>query len=767
MKKIILIKPLSLLLFILGSVLLTQAQVKESSLWGPNGVNWDPAGRLPDFSYAGYKSSNESLPDIAIVSDLSTTNAMPDDAIDDTAALQNLINQQANLPRNKRGAIFIPKGRWVIDNQLELNVSGVVLRGEVDSNGKPLTTFYFPDGTTSKTAYHISMKGSFKRIDVGSVTSNVAQGSNEFGVVSGNTLRVGDFIQLEQKDPSDDSFSSYLHGNIDNMGVSTKDLFIHPTIFYWYAYVTAVNGNNITFDRPLPVEIRSAWSPYVRKMNMEATISEMGIENISFVCNNDTAFVHNDYVGFRILELSEVINCWVKNVELVDLEYGIRMHRKSCHNTVTGVVIRDEQRNVALPPVQPKSTFIYRMKQRAGGGHHPLEVFQGFYNLFEDFEFKEIHWHELSVEGVAAFNVFRKGKGVAISFDNHRNAPYANLWTNIDIGRPERMWFNSGSNQIGVPGRERGPNSGFRTTYWGITYKNVVPDIEIEPASTDGFSYLNYVGVEGARKQSSPVDKVNSQLVEVSGVGEQIAQPDLFLAQLAKRLSPSAADNFKIESIGETCLDKKNGTIIITASVNKNYVVSINGNTFNFTNTTTIENLSPGNYDFCITIEDETFEQCYQATIDAAASLTGKISIDKKTAEISIIEGTAPYTVLKNGQTVLETYQSNFSVGVNHGDDIQINSKAACQGKLLKRINFLEDIKAYPNPSNGSFELYVPNDLDTIELEVYNIQSQIIISKTYLVKDGKVQLNIKDKPNGVYFVKVNSKKPVFVKVIKK
>ena len=61
----------------------------------------------------------------------------------------------------------------------------------------------------------------------------------------------------------------------------------------------------------------------------------------------------------------------------------------------------------------------------------------------------------------------------------------------------------------------------------------------------------------------------------------------------------------------------------------------------------------------------------------------------------------------------------------------------------------------------------IPNNIKTIDLEVYNMQSQIIVSKTYTVNAGKVQLNLEDKPNGIYFVKVNSEQPVFVKVIKK
>lgn len=227
------------------------------------------------------------------------------------------------------------------------------------------------------------------------------------------------------------------------------------------------------------------------------------------------------------------------------------------------------------------------------------------------------------------------------------------------------------------------------------------------------------------------------------------------------------ANNFTIQTVGETCVDKKNGTITINAALTSDYVVTINGNTSNFTNTTTIENLSPGTYDFCITVDGDTFEQCYQATIAAGANLTGKIEVEKNKAAISITEGTAPYTVLKNGLTVLETYQSNFSIDVNDGDDIQIKSKTACQGELAKRVNLLEAIKAYPNPSNGVFEMFIPADITSINLEVYNIQSQLISAKAYPVTAGVVSIDISDKPNGIYFVKVNSKEPVFVKLIKR
>src|SRR5215203_3630950 len=34
----------------------------HSSLWGAAGERWEPAGRLPDFSYAGYRAGEAELP---------------------------------------------------------------------------------------------------------------------------------------------------------------------------------------------------------------------------------------------------------------------------------------------------------------------------------------------------------------------------------------------------------------------------------------------------------------------------------------------------------------------------------------------------------------------------------------------------------------------------------------------------------------------------------------------------------------------------------
>ena len=230
--------------------------------------------------------------------------------------------------------------------------------------------------------------------------------------------------------------------------------------------------------------------------------------------------------------------------------------------------------------------------------------------------------------------------------------------------------------------------------------------------------------------------------------------------------NPKGSNNFAIQAIGETCADMDNGKLIIKGTAKHNYVATINGVNYDFDKNKTIEGLGPGTYDLCIDVVGENFSHCYEVTIEQATKLTGKISVNKQSAKVSVQSGLAPYTLIKNGQKIFETNQPNFSIEVNHGDTIQIKSKETCQGELLKTIKLHNNIKAYPNPTNGLFELYIPNVEKSIGIEVYNIYSQLLISKTYTVQAGKVQLNLEDKSKGIYFVKVNSKTPTFVKIIK-
>src|SRR6185437_15246037 len=91
--------------------------------------------RIPDFSYCGYKASEQSIPDVTVKIVVPLT---PGDA---TLRIQSAIDYVAKLPLDNngfRGAVLFQKGTYNIAGQLKIEASGIVLRGSGMNNGTVL-----------------------------------------------------------------------------------------------------------------------------------------------------------------------------------------------------------------------------------------------------------------------------------------------------------------------------------------------------------------------------------------------------------------------------------------------------------------------------------------------------------------------------------------------------------------------------------------------------------------------------------------------------
>ncbi|MFA5297151.1 MAG: reprolysin-like metallopeptidase [Lutibacter sp.] len=227
------------------------------------------------------------------------------------------------------------------------------------------------------------------------------------------------------------------------------------------------------------------------------------------------------------------------------------------------------------------------------------------------------------------------------------------------------------------------------------------------------------------------------------------------------------SNNFTVEAIGETCPEKNNGQIKITAASNQNYTVTINGVNYPFTTTTsTPTNLAPGYYKFCIGVVGETYTQCYDVQVVAGIAVSGKASVTSGKASVEIEKGTAPFTIFVNGSEQFETNAPKFSVEVKSGDVLEVKTSVSCEGVYSKTIDSFETVSAYPNPTKGTFDITIPSNKTEVVIELYSSLSQLISVKTYQVVNGRVQLNLFNKPTGLYFAKVNLEKPVTLKIIK-
>src|SRR5258708_4432473 len=77
-----------------------------SDLWGTNGQLWNTMSRLPDYSFAGYRSGRRALPNVPVTANVKDFGAVGDGKTDDTAAFESAI-AAVNV-----GGIFILRGRY-------------------------------------------------------------------------------------------------------------------------------------------------------------------------------------------------------------------------------------------------------------------------------------------------------------------------------------------------------------------------------------------------------------------------------------------------------------------------------------------------------------------------------------------------------------------------------------------------------------------------------------------------------------------------------
>jgi len=226
------------------------------------------------------------------------------------------------------------------------------------------------------------------------------------------------------------------------------------------------------------------------------------------------------------------------------------------------------------------------------------------------------------------------------------------------------------------------------------------------------------------------------------------------------------ATNFSIEVISETCANKGNGKVNITALASYNYVASINGSDYDFTSTKTIEGLAAGIHEVCIAVKTESFTQCFTVEIKEGGTISGKSSLNSKTLNIEIENGTPPFTVFVNGNDVYKTSFNIFNVDVNHGDLVEVKTSVSCEGVLSQKVEMFNETIAYPNPTKGMVFINLDSEKSTVLAEVYNSSSTLIFSKQVAIKNGKLKFDLSNQPTGIYFIKVISGEPKHFKVIK-
>ncbi|MFB9076333.1 T9SS type A sorting domain-containing protein [Flavobacterium procerum] len=229
------------------------------------------------------------------------------------------------------------------------------------------------------------------------------------------------------------------------------------------------------------------------------------------------------------------------------------------------------------------------------------------------------------------------------------------------------------------------------------------------------------------------------------------------------------ANNFTVQTKGESCLGQNNGEINIKALETLAYIASINGQSKTFINNTlNITGLAPGNYTVTITVTGEIFEQSFNLVIPKGTAVTGKSNISSKKVNVEITDGTAPYTVFVDGVEQFQTNDSSFSLTAKNGSLLEVKTAKACEGSYTEDIYGLDlVVAAYPNPTSGIFEIDLPASKKEVVIEIIALDGRTVSNKKYSLENGTVQLTLENQPSGIYIAKIHLGSVKNIKIIKK
>lgn len=419
------------------------AAANYSELWGKAGEKWSERSRLPDFSFAGYHRGEKSPPNVPQGRSIKDFGAKGDGTTDDSEAFLSALAQV------KSGAIEIPEGRYKLSRMFEIQRPGIVLRGagpektvllfevplnEIKPNWGATTT---GDRTSnySWSGGYFTIRGSFGSKVLANITAAALRGDKSIEVSSTESLRVGQTVELYQADTPDNSLAVHLYsgdsGPVENIQGRTRSSLV--------AQIVGIQRKLVELDRPLRCDLQPAWKPELR--SFEPTVTESGIENLAFEFPNQPYKGHFTELGFNPVALSGVANCWVRNIRITNADSGIFV--SGYFNTIEGVVIESAR----------------AADRQQCVGHHGISVGGGD-NLVTRFDFRARFIHDLTVSHCAG-NVFSNGRGMDLSLDHHRRAPYENLFTDLDAGAGTRLWKCGG-------GAKLGHHCGARGTFWNI-----------------------------------------------------------------------------------------------------------------------------------------------------------------------------------------------------------------------------------------------------------------------------------------------------------
>ncbi len=478
----------------------THQQSKFVTLNADSSLTYTPDEKgniIPDFSRVGFYGGDKSIPDIPVVKTISAT------GVDDQQLIQQAIDEVSKRPLDAsgfRGAILLKRGLYRIASTLHLEASGVVLRGEGDTESG---TRILLTASTQMPLLRVAGSGTPHEI-AGTRTpiidNHVPTGTHSFTVTDASHYKAGDQIIVFR--PATQQWIQDLKMDQITGRNGTKQWQATEYNLSFERGITRIEGNKIFIDNPIVMPMEPQYGvPCIFKYEFSKRINHVGVEQLFFQSDytSDTAENH----GWQAVIYDRIENSWVRNVTSKYFGYAcVELSSLAKHISVL-------------------NSNCFDAKSVITGGRRYSFCNNGQLNLFMNCHTTEGRHDFVTGARVCGPNVFYNCTAKKTHADigpHHRWAAgtlYDNIVTDGEINVQDRGDYGTGHGWAGVT-----------QILWNCTAKAAA----VQSPWTSGKNYC--IGLKGQKVLGRFKDRPNG---EWELMNQTAAPASLYMAQLKAR----------------------------------------------------------------------------------------------------------------------------------------------------------------------------------------------------------------------------------------
>ena len=269
--------------------------------------------RIPDYSYCGFKASEEQIPDLLADPRIPVIRLQAPKG-DATALIQRALDYAGSLPDAKDGfkaVVLLEKGVYEVQGSLRIRSGGVVLRGQGSES------VIRGCGTGRETLLRIEGEGSEylgkeTELDCDYLPVN----SSYLPLGEGHGLKQGDFVLITRPSTAEwirelraDELGYYADYNLPAWKSGDFDLKFHRKVL-------SADAKGITLDAPLPQSFDRKWGGgTVRKSIRNGIISNFAVENLCLESEFEAGMPKDEDHRWIAISIDNARDGWVRRVD--------------------------------------------------------------------------------------------------------------------------------------------------------------------------------------------------------------------------------------------------------------------------------------------------------------------------------------------------------------------------------------------------------------------------------------------------------------------